>query len=49
VSEAPRDPEAVRLVDDREPQPALSIRTTVAVAQLARAQDERLGELWGLM
>ena len=39
----------MRLVDDREPQPALSIRTTVAVAQLARAQDERLGELWGLM
>jgi effector-binding domain-containing protein len=40
------DPEAVVLVEDRNPVPALSIRGNVAVAQLAEAQGERLRELW---
>jgi effector-binding domain-containing protein len=43
---APQDPETV-LVEDREAQPVLSIRSTVAVAELAQAQSERLSELWG--
>jgi effector-binding domain-containing protein len=46
MSNAPQDPEAVALVEHREPQPVLSIRSTVAVADLAQAQGERLGELW---
>jgi effector-binding domain-containing protein len=44
-----QDPEAVLFVEDREPQPVLSIRTTVAVAQLAQSQAERLSELWRSM
>jgi effector-binding domain-containing protein len=44
-----QDPEAVLLVKDRESQPVLSIRTNVAVAQLAQAQGERLRELWRSM
>jgi effector-binding domain-containing protein len=39
------DPEAVLLVEGRKPQPVLSIRTNVPVAQLAQAQGERLSEL----
>jgi effector-binding domain-containing protein len=46
---APQDPEAVVLVEGREPQPVLSIRSTVAVAELAQAQGERLSELWATM
>jgi effector-binding domain-containing protein len=41
-----QDPEAVVLVEDRRPVPVLSIRGNVAVAQLAEAQGEFLGELW---
>jgi effector-binding domain-containing protein len=44
-----QDPEAVLLVEDREPQPVLSIRTNVSVAQLAQAQSEGLRELWRSM
>jgi effector-binding domain-containing protein len=43
------NPEAVLFVEDRERQPVLSIRTNVAVAQLAQAQGERLSELWRSM
>jgi effector-binding domain-containing protein len=39
-------PEAVSYVEDREPQPVLSIRRNVAVAELAQAQGESLGALW---
>jgi effector-binding domain-containing protein len=46
---APQEPEAVALVEEREPQPVLSIRSTVAVAELAQAQGARLSELWGSM
>jgi effector-binding domain-containing protein len=42
----PQEQEAVRLVEDREPLPVLSIRQTVAVADLAQAQGQGLGELW---
>jgi effector-binding domain-containing protein len=38
--------DAVLVVEDRKPQPVLSIRTTVAVARLAQAQGEGLRELW---
>jgi effector-binding domain-containing protein len=40
------DPSAVVFVEDREAQPVLSVRRSVAVAQLAQAQGESLGELW---
>ena len=36
----------VALVENREPQPVLSIRSTVPIAELAQAQGERLSELW---
>lgn len=36
-------------VQDREPQPVLSIRQTVPVAELTRAQGESLHELWVLL
>jgi effector-binding domain-containing protein len=49
MSEAQHDPEAVLLVEDREPQPVLSIRANVPVAELARAQGETLSELWRSM
>jgi effector-binding domain-containing protein len=49
MSDAQTDPEAVRLIEDREPQQALRIRTTVPVAQLAQAQAESLGEIWRFM
>jgi effector-binding domain-containing protein len=49
MSHAQQDPEAVIFVDDREPQPVLSIRANVAVAELAQAQGERLSELWRSM
>lgn len=39
----------MRLIEDREPQQALRIRTTVPVAQLAQAQAESLGEIWRFM
>jgi hypothetical protein len=39
-------PEAVSYVEDREPQPVLSIRRKVAVAELAQAQGESLAALW---
>jgi effector-binding domain-containing protein len=42
-------PEAVSYVEDREPQPVLSIRRNVAVAELAQAQGESLGALWRLL
>jgi effector-binding domain-containing protein len=45
----PQDPEAAVLLEEREPQPVLSIRSTVAVAELAQAQGERLSELWRSM
>jgi hypothetical protein len=35
MSDAQQDPEAALFVEDREPQPVLSIRTNVAIAQLA--------------
>ena len=46
MSDARQGPEPVLFVEDRPPQPVLSIRTNVAVAQLAQAQGERLTELW---
>jgi hypothetical protein len=49
MSDAQQDREAVLFVEEREPQPVLSIRRTVAVAQLAQAQGESLGELWRSM
>jgi effector-binding domain-containing protein len=49
MSDAQHDPEAVLFVEERGPQPVLSIRTNVAVSQLAQAQDETLGELWRSM
>jgi effector-binding domain-containing protein len=42
-------PEAVSYVEDREPQPVLSIRRNVAVAELAQAQGKSLGALWRLL
>jgi effector-binding domain-containing protein len=44
-----QDPDAVLFLEDRKPQPVLSIRGNVAAAQLAQAQGERLGELWRSM
>ena len=41
-----RDQEGVFLVEDRAPQPVLSIRANVPVGQLGQAQGERLSELW---
>jgi effector-binding domain-containing protein len=41
--------EAVSYVEDREPQPVLSIRKNVAVAELAQAQGESLAALWRLL
>jgi effector-binding domain-containing protein len=41
--------EAVSYVEDREPQPVLSVRRNVAVAELAQAQGESLGALWRLL
>jgi effector-binding domain-containing protein len=49
MNDVQQDPEAVLFVEDREPQPVLSIRANVAVAQLPQAQGERLGELWRSM
>jgi effector-binding domain-containing protein len=49
MSSAAKDPKAMVLVEEREPQPVLSIRSTVAVAGLAQAQGERLSELWRSM
>jgi effector-binding domain-containing protein len=46
VSVGCMDSEAVVLVEDREPLPVISIRETVAIAELAGAQGERLRELW---
>lgn len=45
MSDAEQDREVVLLVEDREPQPVLSISATVAVARLAQAQGERISEL----
>jgi effector-binding domain-containing protein len=44
-----QDPEAVVFSEDREPQPVLSIRANVTLAELAQAQGERLSELWRSM
>jgi effector-binding domain-containing protein len=49
MGDAQVDPEAVLFVEDREPQPVLSIRGNVRVAQLAQAQGQRLGGLWRLV
>jgi effector-binding domain-containing protein len=49
MSDAQTDPEAVVFIEDREPQAVVSIRSIVAVAELAQAQSERLGELWRSM
>jgi effector-binding domain-containing protein len=49
MSGAQQDPNAVLFVEDREPQTVLSIRARVAVAELAQAQGEGLGELWRSM
>jgi effector-binding domain-containing protein len=49
MSDAHPNAETVTLVEQREPQPVLSIRSTVAVAELAQAQGERLNELWRSM
>jgi effector-binding domain-containing protein len=46
---AQQNPEEVVLVEHREPRPVLSIRSTVAVSELAQAQGERLSELWRSM
>jgi effector-binding domain-containing protein len=43
--DADRTPEAP-VVEEREPQPALSIRQTVELARLSEAQGESLRELW---
>ena len=43
-----QSPEAVG-VEDREPQPVLSIRANVRVAQLTEAQGESLQALWSSM
>jgi hypothetical protein len=39
-------PQAVVLVEDRDPLPVLSIRDNVAITHLAESQGERLRELW---
>jgi effector-binding domain-containing protein len=49
MSDPPHDPEAVIFDEDRDSQPVLSIRTTVAVAELAQAQGDGLSELWRSM
>jgi effector-binding domain-containing protein len=49
MGDAQQDREAVLFVEDRQPQPVLTIRANVAVAQLAQAQGEGLGELWRSM
>ena len=48
MMDAGQNPEAV-VVEEREPQPVLSIRTTVRVAQLSEAQGESLRALWSFM
>jgi effector-binding domain-containing protein len=45
VMNAGLEPESV-VVEDREPQPALSVRQTVELARLTDAQGESLRELW---
>ena len=42
-------PQPVLCTEAREPRPVLSIRRSVAVAELAQAQGESLGELWRSM
>jgi effector-binding domain-containing protein len=37
------------LIEEREPQPVLSIRQTVELARLTEAQGERLRELWSFI
>jgi effector-binding domain-containing protein len=49
MTDGQQDPEAVILIEDRAPQPVLSIRANVAVAELAQVQGERLSELWRSM
>jgi hypothetical protein len=46
--DAEQSPEAVG-VEDREPQPVLSVRANVRVAQLTQAQGESLQALWSFM
>jgi effector-binding domain-containing protein len=48
VMTSDRKPEEVS-VDELEPQPVLSIRRTVELAQLTEAQGESLRELWSSM
>jgi effector-binding domain-containing protein len=48
MTDPTRHPETVE-VEERPPQPVLSIRTTVPVAELAGAQGERLRALWSFM
>jgi effector-binding domain-containing protein len=43
------DPEAVVLVEDQAPQPILSIRRTVRIAELGERHGESLRELWSAM
>src|SRR5918999_6337313 len=45
MTDADQHPEAVEL-EEREPQPVLSIRATVPVARLTDAQGESLRALW---
>ena len=49
MTDAQQDPEAVLLIEDREPQPVLSIRATVAIDALTQAQSQTLSELWRFM
>src|SRR5687767_7315616 len=44
----PEKPESV-VIEERTPQPVLSIRRNVRVAQLTEAQSESLRELWSSM
>jgi effector-binding domain-containing protein len=44
-----QSPEAVTLVEDRKPQPVLSIRANARIAELAARQGESLRELWSTM
>jgi effector-binding domain-containing protein len=46
--DAGQNPEAV-VVEEREPQPILSIRRNVELVRLTEAQGERLRELWNSM
>lgn len=48
MSDVQQNPEAV-LVEDRKPQPVLSIRGNVGLDKLAETQGERLSELWRSM